>query len=73
MSDLIPKLTQMDEHGSYKTVMELPRKGKIIRAVIRAAVDSESPYLWQVASRAGDVYFRTLNEAKSYCQDQGWL
>lgn len=73
MKDLFPKLSPMDEHGAYKTAMELPRKGKIIRAVIRAAVDSESPYLWQVASRAGDVYFRTLNEAKSYCQEQGWL
>lgn len=73
MSDLFPKLTQMDEHGAYKTVMELPRKGKIIRAVIRAAVNSGSPYLWQVASRAGAVYFRTLNEAKAYCKEQGWM
>ncbi len=73
MTDLFTKMAQTDEHGAYKTAIELPRKGKIIRAVIRAAVDSESPYLWQVASRAGDVYFRTLNEAKSYCQDQGWL
>lgn len=73
MANLIEKFPEMDERGAYKTVMELPRNGKIIKAVIRAADDSSAPYLWQVASRFNDVYFRTLNEAKAFCKEQRWL
>ncbi len=73
MANFITKFPDTDERGAYKTVMELPRNGRIIKAVIRAADDSGSAYLWQVASRFSDVYFRTLTEAKAYCKEHGWL
>ncbi|MBT9174039.1 MAG: hypothetical protein DDT21_02450 [Syntrophomonadaceae bacterium] len=73
MLDFFTKVRQADEGGAYKTVMELPGKGRIAKAVIRAARECRSQYLYQVLSRDSEMYFKTLAEAKAYCKNRGWM
>lgn len=73
MLDFITKVRQADEGGAYKTIMELPRRSRIAKAVIRAARECLSPYLYQVLSRDSEMYFKTLAEATAYCKERGWL
>jgi hypothetical protein len=48
MSDFITKARQADEGGVYITIMELPRRGRICKIVIRAVRECSSPYLYPV-------------------------